>query len=60
MIPYLPELRSVSFTAGHNALHGTEYISLCVLANAGPPAVNIVRATTTNRLMEISLIWNGG
>ena len=53
IIPYLPELRRVSFTAGHNTLHCTGYMSLCVFANAGPAAVSIIKPTTTNRFIRM-------
>ena len=55
-IPYFPELRRVSFTAGHNVPHDTEYTSLCVLANDGPAAISNVRVTTAIRPMSMFLL----
>src|SRR5580700_4957602 len=49
-IPYLPELRSVSFTADHNVPQETEYMSLWVLANDGVVTINN-KAAPANRLM---------
>src|SRR5260370_8889550 len=51
-IPYFPELRSVSFTAGHNTVHATGYMSLCTLANAGPAKITDIKAATAIRLMS--------